>query len=208
MPPLPVLCVNEMVTTFQFNGSWLTLPPDEFPAYPQQVRGWLGRRSRHGYYCVQSVGDVLTVCFSSWFEGHASWSRHWHVLDAAAVLQKGGVRMASKYIARAVASAAPDAINPQSLDPFLFKNRPALQEFMAWEGDETEGFRELSPLMLCVGSNGMRAGLRDTESGGWLWREADTVKEALDALEKALVAGNVRWSVPGGNKGKRSAKRG
>jgi hypothetical protein len=115
----------------------------------------------------------------------------------------GGLTMASKWIAAAVAAAQKHTTVRAVDEPVLFKGRPALKDFMVELEGEKGKPREPSVLMVAVSADGMRVGLKDEAAGGWLWREATTLEGCLDAIEKALQAGNVQWAVPGGRGGRR-----
>lgn len=125
------------------------------------------------------------------------------VIESYTEAYVGGRGMASKWIARAIKGATKQTRLTTLSDPYLFAKRPALADFMC-EAEGAEGeMRELSVLMICASTDGCRVGLKDNDAGGWLWREATTVAEALDAIEKALQGGDVRWAVPGGKKGRK-----
>lgn len=95
--------------------------------------------------------------------------------------------MASKYLKAALATRASSSGAMQVDDPVLFKDRPALQEFMTLTVDDAGAPREPSCLMIAVRVDGIAVGLKSEEAGGWCWRTGDTLQKALNALEKALV---------------------
>jgi hypothetical protein len=111
--------------------------------------------------------------------------------------------MASKWIQAAVKQAVGGESRLTGNEPFLFKDRPALADFMTETEHEDGSQREPSVLMVCISTDGIRVGLKDDDAGGWLWRVEDTLVKALNAIEKALQSGNVKWSKPGGQRGKR-----
>jgi hypothetical protein len=88
-------------------------------------------------------------------------------------------------------------------DDWLYKNRPALEEYMTELFTPSGDGRDLAVLMVCVSDEGFRIGLKDEAEGGWLWREAGTVAEGLDSIEKALQSGKAKFAAPGGTRGKR-----
>jgi hypothetical protein len=113
----------------------------------------------------------------------------------------------SKYIARAVkAKGGPSTIGPGSDDAF-FTNRPAIYEYMTDCLGPTGKGRETSCMMIASSESGVRAGLKDDDAGGWVWREGMTVDEAVDSVEKVLASGTAVFRAPGG-RGKRPGKRG
>jgi hypothetical protein len=115
----------------------------------------------------------------------------------------GGIAMVSKWIAAAVTSQNKVTSVRKVDEPVLFKDRPALKDFMVELEGEKGKPREPSVLMIAVSADGMRVGLKDEGAGGWLWREATDLAGCLDAIEKALQGGNVVWAVPGGRGGRK-----
>lgn len=111
--------------------------------------------------------------------------------------------MASQWISRAISKKEPQARAMPSSDNTIYKDRPALTEFMTLIVDDEGNAREPSVLMICATANGFRVGLKDDDAGGWLWREEETFQKALNSIEKALQSGNVSWAIPGGKGGKR-----
>jgi len=109
----------------------------------------------------------------------------------------------AKWIAAAVVKASKKTRLLAGIDPFIAKGRPAIEEFMLELESSPGEPREPSILMITVSENGLRVGLKDEGAGGWLWREADSLAEALDAIEKALQSGKVRWSTPQKGRGKK-----
>lgn len=116
-------------------------------------------------------------------------------------------RMASKWIQAAVAAASGTSMLAEELDPVLGKDRPALTDFML-ETDAGDGrTREVSPLMVVMCEGGLKVGLKDAESGKWLWKTAKTLKAALDAIEKDLQSGKPAWSGGAASRGQGKSKR-
>lgn len=111
--------------------------------------------------------------------------------------------MASQYISRAVSKQQPKAQSLKADDATIYRDRPAITEFMTLVVDDEQKAREPSVLMVCATPTGFRVGLKDDDAGGWLWREADTFIKALNAIEAALQGGNVVWAVPGGKYSKK-----
>lgn len=107
-------------------------------------------------------------------------------------------------MAKFIRAAAKDVVKGTKVcanpDPVLFKNRPALEEYMMELVDAGGASRDPSILMVTITEYGYRLGLKDGDPAGWLWREADTFTKALEAIEKALVDG-ATFSIPGGAKG-------
>lgn len=108
----------------------------------------------------------------------------------------GESSVVSKWIKQAVAKrckAKPGALPVPSL---LSSGRPALTDFMGEVEGPDGGVREPSVLMIGCTATGVRVGLKDEDCGGWCWREGVTVEEALDAIEKALQAGEGAFRGP------------
>lgn len=118
----------------------------------------------------------------------------------------GEKNMASRYISKAVSQVKPGAQSLPTTDPTLFRDRPALAEYMGLMVDDEGVGREPSPLMVVVRPDGIRVGIKDCETGGWVWREAETFCKGLNSLEAILASGAVVWSVPGGKAGKNGKK--
>jgi hypothetical protein len=112
--------------------------------------------------------------------------------------------VASKWITAAVVKRGRAKVLACSTDVDLFKDRPALRDFMTELESEEGKARETSVLMVAISDSGVRVGLKDDDAGGWLWREEVTFQKALNAIEKALQSGNVVWSVPGGRGGRKA----
>lgn len=86
-------------------------------------------------------------------------------------------------VAKLQAAAAGELLS--SREDWLFKGRPALEEFMLLIRDDEGKPREPSAVMIAMKDGAARVGLKDDQAG-WCWREAKTVSLALDAIEKAL----------------------
>lgn len=111
--------------------------------------------------------------------------------------------MASKYLKAATAKVAGQSTTAGVGDGTLFKNRPALEEFMTLLVDDEGKPREPSALMIALRDNGVAAGLKDDAAGGWCWRVGDTLQKALDGIEKALTGPEPAFKAAGGWKGKK-----
>jgi hypothetical protein len=122
---------------------------------------------------------------------------------AEIVQTMGGKVMASKWIKKAVAKRTKKSPSAMTIDPALGEGRPALTEFMTELESEPGELREVSPLMITVSEGGIRAGLKDEDAGGWCWREGATLSLALDAIEKALQAGEGAFRAPRAKPGRK-----
>lgn len=122
--------------------------------------------------------------------------------------QRGGsfYAMASKYLQAAKAKAAGSDRLTEGLDPVLFKDRPALEEFMALLRDDDGKPRDPSCLMVALRASGLAVGLKD-EAAGWCWREGRTLAAALNALEKGLQDGTAVFTPAGGRSARRSSQK-
>lgn len=108
--------------------------------------------------------------------------------------------VAAKYLGLAK-KAEPSALNHDvSKEPWLFKDRPALAEYMTVVVLSEGRLREPSVIMIGVSDEGIRAGIKDEDAGGWCWRAGKTLAGALDALEKALASGEAVFRPVGGGK--------
>jgi hypothetical protein len=97
--------------------------------------------------------------------------------------------MVMKWVKQCVAKAKEGAAGDMRSEAVLHQDRPALQEFMVAVGNKKEGLREPSVLMCQCTEDGIRVGIKDDDAGGWCWRWGETLAAALDAIEKALQAG-------------------
>lgn len=136
--------------------------------------------------CYQGGVEVTKLgsyrCAIEWVEWFPRRKHPWRLLN-------GEREMASKWIKAAVAkrrTAKPTAL---PADATLCDGRPALTDFMTDLEGPNGGVREPSAVMVCITPDGVRAGLKDDDAGGWCWREGKSLIEALDAIEKALQAG-------------------
>ena len=82
---------------------------------------------------------------------------------------------------------------------------PQLIEYLnaaAWDDGSP---RETSTLMLLIEDGWLKVCLNDRAVGRSLWQSADTLMDALDALEDHLVAGTGEWRVkkPFGSTGRK-----
>jgi len=108
-----------------------------------------------------------------------------------------------KYIRAAEAVVGGGLVVTTGNDPVLYKDRPALREYMtSLEGPGGE-CREPSVLMIALGEDGIRCGLKDEAAGGWLWREGSSLAKCLDALEKCLADGSGKFRGPKSQRGKK-----
>jgi hypothetical protein len=156
-----------------------------------------------GFYLVESCQYGVSVSFyvkgerfplsTTWFDTQGSpW-----------IGVRSKASMVSKYIQAVRAAAGKVQKGERSLDPVIGDKRPALTAFMT-DSDAGGGkVRELSALMMAVGDDGLRVGLKDDDMGGWCWRSGATLADALDALETALASGEARF---GGAKGRGGKK--
>jgi hypothetical protein len=104
-------------------------------------------------------------------------------------LLNGEREMASKWIKAAIAKRKNTKAESLPSDPAVCDGRPALTDFMCDLEGPNGGTREPSAVMFSFGADGVRAGLKDDDAGGWCWRQGKTLAEALDAIEKALQSG-------------------
>ncbi len=104
-------------------------------------------------------------------------------------LLNGERDMASKWIKAAIAKRKASKAESLPSDPAVCDGRPALTDFMCDLEGPNGGVREPSAVMFSFGADGVRAGLKDDDAGGWCWRQGKTLSEALDAIEKALQSG-------------------
>ena len=111
--------------------------------------------------------------------------------------------MASQWIARAVTQQAPGKQSLPADDAVLYKDRPAITEFMTLIVDDEGNAREPSVIMIVPTAGGCRVGIKDDDAEGWLWREAETFVKGLNAIEKALQSGDVKWTQSKEKRGKK-----
>lgn len=148
-------------------------------------------------FTIYHTRDYLCVAYEPPDDCAEAWTVHFGPFAANELMLYEGNFVASKWIAQAIRHAEGATAVAASVDPFLSKDRPAITEFLT-ELESSPGVpRETSILMVTVSDDGIRVGLKDTDAGGWLWREAKTVAKALDEIEKALQSGNPKWSIPG-----------
>lgn len=116
--------------------------------------------------------------------------------------------MVSKYIAAVRAKSKGRGAGTCECDPAIAEGRPALTAFLC-ETDGGEGkVRERSVLMVAIDEGGVRAGLKDADLGGWVWRQGKSLKDALDAIEAALVDPDTAFRVKPAQRARRGRKRG
>lgn len=163
--------------------------------------GWFYRRGR--VYLIEEFDWGLAI--GEWSRNRQDhiWSEHFRYARFDYSNPSGVEAMASQWIAKAVSKQAPGKQCNKGEDPTLFRDRPAIQEFMTLIVDDEGVAREPSVLMVCATATGVRIGLKDDDAGGWVWREADTFVKALNAIEAALQSGDVKWAIPGGRNGKK-----
>lgn len=111
--------------------------------------------------------------------------------------------MASQWISRAISKQQPVQQMLKGEDNTLYKDRPALCEYMTLVVDDEGNARDPSVLMVCATATGFKVGLKDAQTGGWLWREGDTFLKCLNSIEAILQTGDVHWAVPGGKGNKK-----
>lgn len=158
---------------------------------------------RHGRrFSITLRWDGIEVCEEGKRGEAALWSYFYPKTLFTYEELSGERNMASRYISKAVAQAKPGEQRLPTTDPTLFKDRPALAEYMGLLVDDEGVGREPSVLMIVVRPDAIRVGLKDDDSGGWVWREAETFCKALNSLESVLASGAVVWSIPGGKGGK------
>ncbi len=104
--------------------------------------------------------------------------------------------MALKWIKAALAKRKTAKATALPADDLICKGRPALTEFMTETEGPSGGYREPSAIMFSFSERGVRVGLKDDDMGGWCWREGSTFQEGLDAVEKALQAGEGAFRAP------------
>lgn len=131
----------------------------------------------------------------------AEWAVYISRRECEPASLREGIAVASKWITAATVKVKKRTRVGPGTDPVLFAKRPALCDFMS-ETEGSEGVvRDVSPLMVVTADYGVRVGLKDDPSGGWLWRSADTFTEALDAIERALESGEAKFGIAGSRKG-------
>lgn len=163
-------------------------------------RGWLWG----GHVSVSIQGAAIEVRFDARGKVCRSWVECFPLgALSAEYLVKGGY-VVSKYLAAARAKSAHGRAQLDCADPFLFKDRPALQELMTLLVDDAGECREASVLMLCPRADGFSVGIKCEEAGGWFWKNGQTVSKALDLIEKAIQGSEAVFS----SSEKRAASRG
>jgi len=167
-----------------------------------QSRRW----GRFRYY-VDAGDDVVRVMKYGYPDSFDAWGRWWEVFFRDPMAREKvrylGEDDLNKYIKAAENAASGNGTRFQVEDEWLFSKRPALREYMTSLEAAGGGVREASVLMVCVGDDGFRVGIKDEDQGGWLWRVGEKYSEALNALEQALASGKARF---GGARKKGPAK--
>jgi hypothetical protein len=109
-------------------------------------------------------------------------------------------------ISQALGAAAQTVKGAKASDPALEKTCPTLHAFMC-EVEEDGKPRSPSSLVVFTEEGSWKVCLTERDAGLQLWRTAETLQKALQAIEKALAGGNADWRkkfVPG-PRGKGSA---
>jgi len=86
----------------------------------------------------------------------------------------------------------PDRAIRAAVDPEAERRFPAIWEYLTCCLVNDKG-REPATLIVCCEEGQVKLCLSDRETNQVLWRSSETVIEALDALEKALVGGAKDW---------------
>lgn len=169
---------------------------------------WSGRyyRRRGVTYYVEVLDTGVTVSVWRRRDDSLVWLERFQLETIDWATLSGEESVMGQWIQKAVGRRAEAPKAYPAYDEWLYKGRPAIQEFMTELQAGKGEAREPSVLMICPAAAGIRVGLKDEGAGGWLWREAKTVAEALDSIEAALQSGNVVWAVPGGKGNKNRGK--
>lgn len=180
-------------------GEWKSICRPE-PRWRNHV-GDFWRRSRR--YLIEEFDWGVSV--SEWDNRGVEciWSEDFRYGRFDYSHPSGVEAMASQWISRAVTKQQQTKQVLRADDNTLYKDRPALAEYMTLVVDDEGNARDPSVLMVCATATGLKVGLKDAETGGWLWREAETLVKALNSLEAVLQSGEVHWAVPGGKNGKK-----
>lgn len=162
-------------------------PKPEWPSKDAEVV-WGGFASRGGsrYYIDMGSNAVTVQKFPAGTTDEIEWGVCLRFRRASFVDCEEFPSMASKWIQAAVKAAGKVKAAKIKTDVLLHEKRPALADFMTELEGPDGGEREPSCLMIAMTEDGVRAGLKDDDMGGWLWRSGDSVEECLDAIEKAL----------------------
>lgn len=167
------------------------MDPDKSYAFTRPVRWPCGTFfSFYGKFEIVCYQDGVEVSKLRPYPLPAEWivftpcRKHpWRLLN-------GERAMASKFIKNAMTKKK--AMRPGMLIPdmALCADRPAITDFMCDLEAANGGVREPSAIMISFNNDGVRAGLKDDDAGGWVWKQGKTLSEALDAIEKALQSDN------------------
>ena len=185
------------------NG-WL-VPPDFVPEDPQfGLWTMVGLYWRdHRCYRIESTLTCTHVSCQDHRTKTDFWTVHFDQSIMRHFCYNQEESMASKWISAAIKVAEKRVEISTSDEPTLWKNRPALRDFMTCLEGAKDVAREPSVIMIAVSEMGIRAGLKDDTAGGWLWREGLTLEDALNAIEKALQSGSPSFTSQGGRRGRR-----
>jgi hypothetical protein len=160
----------------------------------------LSRHEGRLSYEVAYVGGAVQVsCFQA-VDCRLQWLQVFQPTASDRLSISRGAHMGSRFLAAAKAKAATGSERLACADPYLFKDRPAIEEFLTLLADDGGEVREASVLMVCPRADGFAVGIKDDSAGGWAWKTAATVGKALDMLDKALQAGDLRFSTSAGSK--------
>lgn len=85
---------------------------------------------------------------------------------------------------------------------------PAVHEFLTLTTLPDGSSRQVATLIVFADAGAIKVCLSDRQTGRSLWATADTLDDALGALDEAIQAGTADWRVSGGWKGAASRKRG
>jgi len=165
--------------------------------FSRPVRWHCGTFFTHfGKFEIVCYQDGVEVSKLQPYPRPAAWVERFPLRRFPWRLLNGERTMASKWIKAAVARKAKSKPTALPADATLCTGRPALTDFMTDLEGPNGGVREPSALMVVCTTDGVRAGLKDDDAGGWCWREGSTLEKALDAIEQALQAGEGAFRGP------------
>lgn len=180
------------------------LADDAIIRVPETVEWDCGSFFTHwGRFRVVIRGNAVFVEKLRPYPRPPEWTECFRPVVTRRKLLCGERAMASKWIKAAVARKAKTKPGALPMDAALGANRPALTDFMTELDADGGKVREPSALMIVCTADGVRAGLKDDDAGGWCWREGVTLANALDAIEAALQAGDGAFRGPRPQKGKK-----
>lgn len=180
-------------------GEWWAPSPTGWKLLHTSHSVW----THFGRFMVEWCSFGVQVYKLAGWHGGWEWSERFSTTSHLGEYFLEGRTVASKWIKAAVAKRAKAKPGSLQMDPTLGKDRPALTDFMTDLEGPDGGVREPSALMVAITADGVRAGLKDEDCGGWCWREGHTLQDALDAIEKALQAGEGAFRGPRQQKGKK-----